>query len=94
MFRRIALAFALLSLAACASIKDRQDNALDLFKRVESTASGAVTEVEGLIQKGKTVTEGVSSIMDDAKRRFGQVESGVNLMMKGKELIQQGMDTK
>ena len=91
MVRRVALALVILSLAACASIKERQGKALDLFKRVESTASGAVTEVEGLIQKGKTVTEGVSSIMDDAKRRFGQVESGVNLMMQGKEMIKGGL---
>ncbi len=78
-------------LAGCSSAQERQDNALDLFKKVESTASGAVNQLDDVLQKGKTVTEGVSSMVQDAKRRFGQVESGVNLMMRGKEMIEGGM---
>ena len=89
---RIPLILATLLLAACSSIRERQDNALQLLKDVELTASGAANQAGDLLQKGKSAAEGVGDMMNDAKRRFDQVEEGVDLMMQGKDMIQEGMD--
>ncbi len=89
------LVFVALLLSACASVKERQDNALDLLESAKGTASGAVQgvlqEFDDVLQKGKTVTDGVTDMVDDAKRRIDQVQSGVNMMLDGKEMIEGGM---
>ena len=82
-------------LAGCSSIEERQANSLELLRKAEETASGAVNnamqDLEGMLQKGKTVTDGVGEMVDDAKRRIDQVQSGVDLMLDGKEMIQGGI---
>lgn len=91
----LTLCMAALLLSACAAAKERQDNALHLLDSAKNTASGAMqevlTEFDDVLQKGKTVTDGVGEMVDDAKRRIDQVQSGVNMVMDGKEMIQGGL---
>lgn len=59
------------------------------------TASGALQEAKGqvddIMQMGKSVTEGVTEMIEDTKRRIDQVQSGVDLMMQGKDMVEGGV---
>lgn len=92
MKRFLLLAPALLLLSACSSVTERQENVLNMLDDAQNTASGTVQDVMGglsdVLQKGKTITDGVNDIVDDAKKRIDQVQSGVHLMLDGKEMIE------
>lgn len=95
MKRLVLIAPALILLTACSSVAERQENVLNLLDEAQDTASGTVQEVMGgindVLQKGKTITDGVTDMVDDAKRRIDQVQSGVNMMLDGKEMIEGGV---
>ncbi len=82
-------------LAGCSSAEERRQAAKDLFKGIEQTASGTVKGIEGHIDSfmdtGKSVTEGVTEMVEDAQKRINQVQSGVNLLLQGKEMIESGV---
>ena len=40
---------------------------------------------------GKSVTDGVTDMVEDAQKRINQVQSGVNMLLQGKELIESGV---
>jgi len=96
MNKRLLLCFlAIPLLTGCSSAEERRNAALDMFKDVGETASGTVNSVQdqvnSVIDLGKSVTEGVTDIVEDAQKRINQVQSGVNLLMQGKELIESGV---
>ena len=80
---------------ACSSAEDRRSAAIDLFKGAGETASGTVKEVQGsvdsLLNMGKSVTDGVTDMVEDAQKRINKVQSGVNMLLQGKELIESGV---
>ena len=82
-------------LAGCSSAQERRDAAVDMFKDLEQTASGAVNDMQGqvdsLMNMGKSVTDGVTDMVEDAQKRINQVQSGVNMMLQGKDLIEAGV---
>lgn len=86
---------AALVLSGCASVEERQKNAANFFGDLSKTAPGTVQEIKGqtdeALKTGKSMMEGVTEMINDAKRRIGQVQSGMNMMMDGKELIESGV---
>jgi hypothetical protein len=82
-------------LVACSSAEDRRNAALDMLNISGETASGTVKEVQGsvdsLLNMGKSVTDGVTDMVEDAQKRINQVQSGVNMLLQGKELIESGV---
>tara|TARA_Y100000310_G_scaffold283216_1_gene305049 strand:+ start:140 stop:406 length:267 start_codon:yes stop_codon:yes gene_type:complete len=70
-------------------------NPQTFFEDSATTASGAVQDVKDqagdLMQKGKTLQEGVTEMVDDAKKRINQVQEGVDMMIEGKEMIEGGV---
>lgn len=91
----VTLFTAVVMLAGCSSVEERQANVMDLLQQAEQTASGTVNDgmkdLEGIIQQGKTITEGVNDMVDDAKKRMNQVKEGVDMMLDGKEMIEGGI---
>ncbi|MDP7477240.1 MAG: hypothetical protein QF442_02215, partial [Candidatus Peribacteraceae bacterium] len=84
-----------IALISCSPVEDRQDRANDFLKGIGDTASGAVNDagaqVNDLLNTGKSMTDGITQMINDAKRRFDQVQSGVNLLMQGKDMIEEGV---
>lgn len=82
-------------LVGCSSAEERRNAALDMFKGVKDTASGTVKDVQGQVDSmldiGKSVTDGVTDMVEDAQKRINQVQSGVNLLLQGKDLIESGV---
>ncbi|PIR53760.1 hypothetical protein COU75_04370 [Candidatus Peregrinibacteria bacterium CG10_big_fil_rev_8_21_14_0_10_42_8] len=82
-------------LTGCSSAEERRNAALGMFKDVGETASGTVNtvqdQVNSVIDLGKSVKEGVTDMVEDAQKRINQVQSGVDLLMQGKELIESGV---
>lgn len=82
-------------LVGCSSAEQRRNAALDMFNGVGGSASGTVKEVQGqidsMLDMGKSVTDGVTDMVKDAQKRINQVQSGVNLLLEGKELIETGV---
>ena len=58
------------------------------LKDVHSAASGAVITVRDLINFGKKMDSQVRGTIDDVHHRVNKVQSGVDLLMKGKDLIE------
>lgn len=48
-------------------------------------------QVGDAIQMGKSMTDGITDMIQDAKKRINQVQSGVDLLMRGKEMIESGV---
>lgn len=88
------LALVTCALVGCGMPKEGQQ-AIDSMKGFGNTASGAYHEakgqVEGAIEMGKSVTDDMNNMVDDAQRRMQQIQDGMNKMMEGKEMIQQGV---
>jgi hypothetical protein len=83
-FKRSLLVLACITLTAC----EEGDIAIGTIKDYGTTASGSINDA---IKTGKSVTDGVVEMIEDAKKRIDQVQSGVNLLMQGKELIEEGV---
>lgn len=79
----------------CSSAEERRNAAIDLFKGAGQTASGTVKDVQGqvdsMLDLGKSVTDGVTDMVEDAQKRINQVQSGVNMLLQGKDLIEAGV---
>ncbi|MDA1292699.1 MAG: hypothetical protein O3A81_02880 [bacterium] len=91
MFKRSILLLACITLTAC----EEGDIAVGTIKDYGSTASGAIhdtgEQINEAIKTGKSMTDGMMEMIEDAKRRMDQVQSGVNLLMQGKEMIETGV---
>ena len=78
-------------LFGCSSVEERRAAAIDMFQ----SASGALTDVKGqvdsVVNMGKSVTDGVTDMVEDAQKRINQVQSGVHLLLEGKEMIESGV---
>ena len=89
--RYIIIVIACITLTAC----EEGEIAVGTIKDYGSTASGAIhnagDQIDNAIKTGKSVTDGVVEMIEDAKRRMNQVQSGMNLLMQGKELIETGV---
>lgn len=74
---------------------EEADIAVGTMKEFGSTASGVVNtageQVHDAIDKGKTMTDGVTEMIEDAKKRMNQIQEGVDMMMEGKEMIDSGV---
>lgn len=82
---------ALVLLSGCESA----ESPLGDLGNLGQSASGAIHEatdtVNDFVEMGKTFTDGVTEMVEDAKKRINQVQSGVNLIMEGKDLIETGV---
>lgn len=61
---------------------------LSLLKGVRSAASGAVITVLDIIRFGRQMDTTVRNTVTDVQHRVTEVQSGVNLLIKGKEMIE------
>lgn len=84
MFKRSILLLACITLTAC----EEGDIAVGTIKDYGTTASGAIHDAQ--YQFNDALSTG-KSMIEDAKRRMDQVQSGVNLLMQGKEMIETGV---
>lgn len=88
-------AFPAIVIAALLLVGCETKDTIGSIKDFGATASGAMQnakdQVDGVIEQGKTAVEGVNDIIEDAKNRINQVQSGVDLLMDGKEMIEGGI---
>lgn len=93
--RTSCLCFAVLFLAGCSSVQERQQRVINWWNTTFRTASGAVHNTKGQvldgIQQGKTAIEGVQEMIDDTQQRIEKVQEGVDLLLEGKDLIEEGV---
>jgi hypothetical protein len=91
MHYRSILVLACITLTGCSE----GDIAIGTIKDYGATASGAVHDAQDqfndAVKTGKSMTDGVIEMINDAKKRMNQVQSGMNLLMQGKELIEEGV---
>lgn len=57
-----------------------------------STASGSLGPVNDLVEFGKQVQGDIETTVDDMQERIEKVQSGVNLLMEGKDMIQESLE--
>lgn len=82
--RIIIVVVSLIALTGC----EEGDIAVGTIKDYGTTASGAIHDAQ--YQFNDALSTG-KSMIEDAKKRMDQVQSGVNLLMKGKEMIETGV---
>jgi|TARA_Y100000310_G_scaffold309094_1_gene352855 hypothetical protein len=89
--KRSILILACITLTAC----EEGTQTIGTIKDYGATASGAVHDAKDqfneAVSAGKSMTDGVMEMIQDAKNRINQVQSGVNMLMEGKELIESGV---
>lgn len=89
--KRSILVLACITLTAC----EEGEIAVGTIKDYGTTASGALhdagDQINSAIKTGKSMTDEMVEMIKDAKRRINQVQSGVDLMMKGKEMMESGV---
>jgi len=75
---------AALALSSCTTKTDP----LSFLKNVHTAASGAVMTVNDLIRFGRQMDTTVRNTVNDVHHRVTQVQSGVYLLIKGKDMIE------
>lgn len=78
-------------LFGCSSAEERRNAAIDMFQSASGTLTDVKGQVDSMVNMGKSVTEGVGDMVEDAQKRMNQVQSGVNLLLEGKEMIDAGV---
>ena len=93
--RSLLLVVACVALVSCEDAKKQGLDAIGTIKDFGKTASGTVHDakhqIDAAVKAGKTATDDVNKMIEDAKRRINQVQSGVDMLMRGKELIEDGV---
>lgn len=74
---------AALVLASCSAKTDP----FSFLKNVHTAASGAVMTVNDLIRFGRQMDTNVRNTVTDVHQRVNKVQSGVELLMKGTDMI-------
>lgn len=82
--RSFLLGASALLLSSCGAI----DRVGDWMDAARSTASGAVSVVHSVFEFGKSAKETAETTVEDLQHRAALVQSGVQLMLEGKELIE------
>jgi hypothetical protein len=82
-------------LVGCDVASSKTTDTIGTIKDFGTTASGAINDATNqfneALNTGKSMTDGVMDMIEDAKNRINQVQSGVNLLMEGKEMIEGGV---
>lgn len=81
-------------LFGCSSAEERRAAAIDMFQSASGTLTDVKEQVDSVVNMGKSVTDGVEDMVEDAQKRINQVQSGVDLLLQGKELIESGVQKK
>ncbi len=84
----------LMFLIGCTSISSDGDP-LNPLGSIGSSASGslsaAVKQIQNVMTLGTSATDGVMHMVEDAKHRFTLVQSGVDLLLRAKVMINSGV---
>lgn len=86
---------ACIALTACDDAEKKGLEAIGTIKDYGAQAPAAIEDakeqVDEAVTTGKSMIESINGMIEDAKKRMNQVQSGVNLMMQGKEMIEEGV---
>jgi len=89
--RNIIVLIACITLTACEGGKEAIGTIKDYGKTASGTVHEAKDQFNAALNTGKSMTDGVMEMIEDAKKRMNQVQDGMNMMMEGKEMIEEGV---
>lgn len=80
---------------ACQTVEERQKRVLNVIDQATSTASGAVSDVQSQVDAaiglGTSIHDAIDSVVTDVKDRVDTISSGVDLLLQGTDLIEEGI---